>query len=320
MKGCFLLVAIFIFFCSQGQNRIEIVSVDSLRTHLSFLAGDELGGRGPYSEGLKASAELISRCYAKAKLRPFPGYESYFQPFAVDDPNEPVSDSDGFHFDNALFNVIGILDGKTKPNEAIIISAHYDHEPSGIDIYNGANDNASGVAALLALVNYYAATGTNERSIIFCAFSGEEMGLIGSTHFSKIIDEKQVVAMINMDMVGVSGFGKNKFMITGADYSNLKKIFKKNLEQLPYRIISESKTKLLFHRSDNLPFAKLGIPAHTLMTSDDDYNCYHQTCDDISKIDFENLGGVVKAIVAGISTIVSGVDTPSRIKEVKSYY
>jgi hypothetical protein len=320
MKAWFILFFSFVFTVASSQSATDVVSIDSLKAHISFLAGDELGGRGPYSDGLRASAELIHRCYSKAGLRSFPGFDNYYQPFAVDDPEDPVSDSTGYRFSNTLINVIGILDGKTKPSEAIIISAHYDHEPSGIDIYNGANDNASGVAALLALVDYYARTGDNERSIIFCAFSGEEIGLVGSTHFSKVVDEKQIVAMINMDMVGAPDFGKNKFTITGADYSNLKKIFKKNLEHLPYKIIKEPSGKNLFHRSDNLPFAALGIPAHTIMTSDDSYKCYHRTCDDINKIDFENLGGIVKAIVNGISTIVSGEETPSRIRGVTNPY
>lgn len=320
MKACLILFASFIFTCSQAQKNLDILSIDSLKSHLEFLASDALGGRGPYSEGLRLSAELISRCYLKAKLRLFPGFDSYYQPFAVNDPKRPVKDSAGCHFDNALFNVIGILDGKTRPNEAIIISAHYDHEPSGIDIYNGANDNASGVSALLALVDYYARTDDNARSIIFCAFSGEELGLIGSTYFSRIIDEKQVVAMINMDMVGVAGYGKNKFTITGSEYSNLKNIFKKNLKQSPFKIVSEPSGQHLFYRSDNLPFARLGIPAHTILTSDDSYNCYHSTCDDTGNIDFEHLDSIVKAIITGISTIVSGEATPSRVREVKNYY
>jgi Zn-dependent M28 family amino/carboxypeptidase len=317
MKACFIIVASLIYSCLHAQQGLDIVSIDSLKTHLNFLAGDNLKGRGPYSKGLEKSAALIYQCFARAGLKSFPGYKSYYQAFAANDPEKPVMDSNGYHFDNSLFNVIGILDGKTRPTEAIIISAHYDHVPSDMNLYNGANDNASGVAALLSLVDYYAKTGNNARTIIFCAFSGEELGLVGSTAFAKIIDEEQIVAMINMDMVGVPGFGKNKFCITGADHSNMKKILKKNLQNSPYKIVPEPDGKSLFLRSDNFPFAKLGIPAHTIMTGDDSYNCYHMPCDDVNRIDFTNLGEIVKAIFAGISTIISGGDKPSRIDKEK---
>jgi hypothetical protein len=316
MKTWFILLASFIFTVARSQPATDTVSVDSLKAHLGFLAGDKIGGRGPYSDGLAASAKLIYQCYAKAGLKAFPGYQNYLHPFAVNDLKIPVTDSSGYRLDNTLVNIIGILDGKSKPAEAIIISAHYDHVPSDLSVYNGANDNASGVAALMALVDYYAKAGTNERSIIFCAFSGEEMGLLGSDAFSKLVDEEQVVAMINMDMVGVAEFGKKKFCITGSEYSNLEKIFKKNLQHSPYKIVAEPAGKSLFQRSDNLPFAKLGIPAHTIMTSSDEYRCYHKPCDDVREINFENLAGIVKAVVSGLHTIVSGEEKPSRIKEV----
>jgi hypothetical protein len=319
MKAWFLLFALFIFSQSAAQTEIEIVSIDSLKSHVNFLAGDSLKGRGPYSDGLGSSARLIYRCFARAGLKAFPGFQNYMHPFAVNDPKVPAADSSGYRLDNTLVNIIGILDGKTKPNEAIIISAHYDHVSGDFEIYNGANDNASGVAALLALVDYYSKAGNNARSIIFCAFSGEEMGLLGSEAFAKLVDEEQVVAMINMDMVGVPGFGKNKFCITGADYSNLKKIFKKNLQNTAYKIVADPAGKFLFQGSDNLPFAKLGIPAHTIMTGDDLYSCYHKPCDDISKIDFTNLSEIVKAIISGIHTIISGEDTPSRIRDNVDY-
>jgi Zn-dependent M28 family amino/carboxypeptidase len=286
---------------------------------MNFLAGNKLKGRGPYSGGLAASARLIYQCYAKAGLRAFPGLQTYMHPFAANDLKKPVTDSMGYRLDNTLVNIIGILDGKTKPNEAIIISAHYDHVFGDHVVYNGANDNASGVAALMALVDYYAKLGNNERSIIFCAFSGEEMGLVGSAAFATLVEEEQVVAMINMDMIGVSEFGKKKFCITGAEYSDLKKIMERNLQQSPCKIVDEPAGKSLFQRSDNFPFAKLGIPAHTIMTSSDAYPCYHKPCDDVRNINFENLAEIVKSIVTGIKTIVSGEDTPSRIHGVADY-
>jgi len=80
-------------------------------------------------------------------------------------------------------------------------------------------------------------------------------------------------------------------------------------------IIEEpEESKHLFSRSDNYPFAVKGIPAHTIMCSDDDDECYHKPCDDITRIDFENMTMIIKAIIIGSQTIVSGKDTPSRIQ------
>ncbi len=94
-----------------------------------------------------------------------------------------MKDSNGIFIpEKSLLNVIGVLEGKFKRSEAIIFCAHYDHV--GIEnreVYNGANDNASGVTALIVLAEYFSKRKDNERTIIFCGFSGEELGLFGSS-------------------------------------------------------------------------------------------------------------------------------------------
>ena len=118
--------------------------------------------------------------------------------------------------------MIGVLEGRSKPGEAIIFSAHYDHV--GIQkgaIHNGANDNASGTTALLLLADYFAKRNDNERTLIFCAFAGEELGLFGSSAFVPHINTDSVIAVINIEMIGVSSVGRNAFFITGAEHSNM---------------------------------------------------------------------------------------------------
>ena len=106
-----------------------------------------------------------------------------------------------------LANVVGVLPGKSKKNEYVVFSAHYDHlgigkAVNGDSIYNGANDDASGTTAVIMLANYYKALANNERSIIFAAFTAEEIGGFGSQYFSKQLSPADVVAMFNIEMIG----------------------------------------------------------------------------------------------------------------------
>jgi hypothetical protein len=219
---------------------------------------------------------------------------------------------------NVLFNIIGFLPGKTRLKEIIIFSAHYDHigstKSSKDGIYNGANDDASGTTALLMLAKYFSLRNDNERSILFCAFSGEELGLLGSIFLSSMIKPTNIKAMINIEMIGKTNIGgNNSLFITGGKYSNLEKIMKENLQNNQVKIDSDPGEGNLFRRSDNFPFALKGIPAHTVMCSDDDDPCYHKTCDEAKDIDISNMTRIIKAIAVSTLTIISGKDTPGEI-------
>lgn len=218
------------------------------------------------------------------------------------------------------YNVVGMLKGSTQPDEFIILSAHYDHE--GVyktrkkrdSIMNGANDNASGTTALLQLAKHFAQQQNNERTILFCAFSGEELGLLGSETFSRDIDANKVIALINLEMLGVNQFGSNKVFITGAEYSALPRLLTAELTKSGLTVIDDPDVdKLLFQRSDNFPFAQKGIPAHTVMASDDDDKCYHEPCDDIKRIDFVNLNNIIKALSIAIQPFTTANADPGRI-------
>jgi hypothetical protein len=221
---------------------------------------------------------------------------------------------------NLAYNVVATLPGKSKPGEAIIFSAHYDHE--GVfggrkdSIMNGANDNASGTTALIALANYFSKRNDNERTLMFCAFAGEELGLLGSTDFINQVNPDKIVAVINLEMLGVPELGRNRVFITGAEYSDLPAILRKGLTANGINVRPEPNPmeKKLFMRSDNFPFAKKGIPAHTIMGSTDDDRCYHQPCDEVRRIDIPNLTRLARAIAASVRPLISGQLTPSRIR------
>ncbi len=220
-----------------------------------------------------------------------------------------------------LYNVVGIIPGRSLPGEAIIFSAHYDHIDRGINgeyggIYNGANDNASGSTAVLELARYFAMRNDNERTLVFCLFAGEEIGLLGSHAFIDFVKPESVKAVINIEMIGITNIsGKNACMLTGSGYSSLYKILVRNLEGDKIKLVEQKgDPDNFFGRSDNYTFAKEGIPAHSIMGSNDDEPCYHKTCDDVSRIDIENMTRIIKAIAKSATTLISGKDTPTRIK------
>jgi len=219
------------------------------------------------------------------------------------------------------YNIVATIPGKTKPSECILFSAHYDHNGvvKGKDsIMNGANDNASGTTAMLMLARYFAMRNDNERTLIFCAFAGEEIGLRGSTEMAKYFAAHMKVlsikAGINLEMLGLPQYGKRRVFITGERYSTLPSILKKELKQQGIKVIHEpSEEKRLFSRSDNYPFVKTGIPVHTIMASDDDEPCYHRPCDEVRRMDISNLCFIVRAIAAASAGLINGKNTPGEL-------
>ena len=222
-----------------------------------------------------------------------------------------------------LSNVVGIIPGKSKANEYVIFSGHYDH--LGISsrnikdndsIYNGANDDAAGTTAMIMLAKYYKALNQNERTLVFAAFTAEEIGGFGATYFSKQFDPKQVMAMFNIEMIGTeSKWGKNSAYITGFDKTNMGEILQKNLEGTGFMFHPDPyPDQQLFYRSDNATLARLGVPAHTISTAKMDQEPhYHKASDEIGTLDMDNMSSIIKAIALSARGIVSGKETPTRV-------
>ncbi len=222
---------------------------------------------------------------------------------------------------SVLHNVVGMIPGDSLPTEGIIFSAHYDHIDTDItgrrgEVFNGANDDASGTTAVVALAKYFSERHDNKRTLIFCLFAGEELGLFGSAAFANLVVPEKIKAVINIEMIGATNaVGKNAFMVTGPEYSTLDEILSKNLkdDQVRVKKLNADPTRL-FERSDNFSFALRGIPAQTLMCSDDKDPCYHKPCDDVKRIDLINMTNIIRAIAKSATSLIDGSDTPSRIK------
>jgi hypothetical protein len=220
-----------------------------------------------------------------------------------------------------LGNVVGSIPGR-RSDEYVLFSAHYDHigiqRPfQGDSIANGANDNASGTAAVVALARYFAGQGTPERTLLFAAFTAEEGGGYGSRYFSRQLDPDRIVAMLNIEMIGKPAVeGPNTAWITGFERSSFGRILQDAVEGTEYRFYPDPyPTYGLFYRSDNATLARLGVPAHSISTTpidvDDDY---HQVSDEVETLDFAHLTNTVRAIARGALTIVSGRATPTRVE------
>jgi hypothetical protein len=229
-----------------------------------------------------------------------------------------------------LKNVVGIIPGKSKKDEFVVFSGHYDHLGIGKpdkkmdSIYNGANDDAAGTTAVMMLAKYFAAQKNNQRTLVFVAFTAEEIGGFGSRYFSKQMNADKVVAMFNIEMIGTeSKWGTNSAYITGYEKSDMGKILQANLAGSKFHFEPDPYPKQnLFYRSDNATLAELGVPAHTISTSkmeeapNDEPN-YHKQSDEIGTLDMKNMAEIIKAVALSSKTIVSGKDTPSRVEKLK---
>lgn len=221
-----------------------------------------------------------------------------------------------------LTNVVGMIPGKSKKDEYVVFSGHYDHlgisrpNAAGDSIFNGANDDASGTTAVILLANYFKKLNNNERTLIFAAFTAEEVGGFGSQYFSRQLDPAKVMAMFNIEMIGTeSKWGTNSAYITGYEKTDMGKILEKNLEGSQFKFYPDPyPQQQLFYRSDNATLARQGVPAHTISTSKmDSEKFYHTQDDEIETLDMKNMAEIIKAIALSSTSIVAGKDTPSRV-------
>lgn len=165
-------------------------------------------------------------------------------------------------------NVIGIIKGSTRPEEYIIFSAHWDHlgigkAVNGDSIYNGALDNASGIAALLSIAKAMSRSPQPERSVVFLFVTAEEQGLLGSQYYAEnpVYPVDRTVANLNLD--GMNGFGPMKYLtITGMGHSEMDDYAAEEARKQGREILPDQEPeKGYFFRSDHFNFAKVGIPA-----------------------------------------------------------
>ena len=314
-------------FAQKGLKKISLKETTRIETTLS---ADNMEGRRAFTPGNEKAAAFIANEFDKIGLKKWNDQNSYLQTFQMVKKIN-ANKRANYSFDLSqegdkvmLSNVVGIIPGKSKPNEYVIFSGHFDHlgissrnMKDNDSIYNGANDDAAGVTAMIMLAKYFKKINNNERTLIFAAFNAEEMGGFGATYFSKQFDPAQVVAMFNIEMIGTeSKWGKNSAFITGFEKTNMGELLQKNLTGTNFTFYPDPyPTQQLFYRSDNATLARLGVPAHTISTSkmDNEPN-YHKASDEVATLDLKNMNQIIKAIALSSKGIVAGIETPTRVE------
>ncbi len=173
---------------------------------------------------------------------------------------------------------------------------------------------------MITLAKYFKRLNNNARTLIFVAFTAEEIGEYGSSYFAKTVTPEKVVAMFNIEMIGKEAkWGTNSALITGFDRSDFGPILQKNLEGTAFKFYPDPYTdQNLFYRSDNASLARVGVPAHTISTDQIDKDkLYHTVKDEFGSLDPANITSTIKAIALSSRTIVSGQDTPTRVAKLE---
>lgn len=223
----------------------------------------------------------------------------------------------------ALKNVVGVVPGSDPllKDSYIIVTAHYDHvgrsgEVDGDFVFNGANDDSSGVASVIELASALALA-KPKRSVVFIALFGEEKGLLGSYYYTRhpLFPLEKTIANLNLEHLGrtdsADGPQVAKFTMTGFDYSDIRTVFEtaaKHTGTALYKRDKESDS--FFNRSDNAAFAEAGIPAHTVVVAYD-FPDYHGLADNWEKLDYQNMAKINRTLATGIWELANRVQEPA---------
>jgi hypothetical protein len=304
----------------QAPAKVEIPKLaepatpQSVRSLLSVIAADSMEGRYVWSPGSHRAAKFIAEQMQKIGLVPG-GDSGYFQriPGALQ-PNGRVmrlptlADLDSVPADRrrVTVNVVGLLPGKgwNGSDSTILVDAHFDHigkvgagpcMASGADsICNGADDDASGTVAVLEIARIMKKMPQPSRTVVFVTTTGEEAGLVGTRYY---IDHPtrplaSMAANLEIEMIGrpdTIAVGAGRAWLTGYERSTMGETFQFN--GLP--ILADMRpSQSFFSRSDNVAFARMGIPAHTL-SSFNLHTDYHRATDDVSKVDFNHMSELI---------------------------
>lgn len=284
----------------NSADYFKQITAESLKTNLTIIASDEMEGRDTGSEGQKKAGRYIIDFYKKNGIGFPKGAKDYYQPIPAAylnaRRNENLPDSE---------NIWAFIEGSEKPEEIVVISAHYDHV--GVikgQVYNGADDDGSGTVGIMEIAAAFQKAKNEghgpKRSILILHVTGEEHGLHGSRYYSEnpLFPLANTIADVNIDMIGrrdeFHQDSNNYVYLIGSDYlsTDLYKVCeevnkKNNLLTIDYKYNDKKDPNRFYYRSDHYNFAKNGIPSVFLFNGVHDD--YHQASDEVSKIEFDAL-------------------------------
>ncbi|MCW4470698.1 M20/M25/M40 family metallo-hydrolase [Flavobacterium sp. MFBS3-15] len=277
------------------------VSEQSVYEAVAYLSSDGLQGRKPGTQGIELAAQYLEGVFSDNGILPY--FESY---------------RDGFlHNGSPTYNIVGHIEGcdEVLKHEYVVIGAHYDHEgvvvgggPEQDVVYNGANDNASGVTAVIEIARYFAARRDNKRSLLFCFFTAEEDGRKGSGHLTQRLKAANfpIYAMVNFEMIGVP-LEDGTVYLTGFERSNMGACFNSYAGKVFFKALAAVPNLVLYWNSDNYPFNDVfGVPAHSVTTFNmENYGQVHTIDDEIGNLDIQHITGVINEMLPVIAAMAS---------------
>ena len=284
----------------DASKYIKIIKADELKKHLYTVASDEMQGRNTGEAGQKKAGNYLIQQYQKNNI-PFPkGAADYYQaiPSAYFQKafSPKLGDSE---------NIWAFIEGSEKPDEILVISAHYDHVGmKNGEVYNGADDDGSGTVALLEIAKAFQQAKKDgngpKRSILFLHVTGEEHGLHGSRYYTEnpLFPLGKTIADINIDMIGRRDEAHNAsndyVYVIGSDYlstdlfnavENANKTYVNT--NLDYKFNDRNDPNRFYYRSDHYNFAKNNIPSVFFFNGV--HADYHQPTDEPNKIEYDAL-------------------------------
>lgn len=321
----------FIGFTSIAQSTskpdilptyIKEISKQNLINNLSALASDAMEGRKTGEYGQKMAADFIRNYYKDLQILPAPGTADYFQKVPSTAMRRMFSPTL-----NDSENVVAFIEGSELPNEYIIISAHYDHVGmANGEIYNGADDDASGTSAVLEIARLFQkarlAGNGPKRTVVFLHCTGEEFGLYGSKYYVNhpLFPLDQTICNLNIDMIGRTDKkhenSSDYLYLVGADKlsKELHKLSEKTNNTyaqllLDYEFNADNHPEQIYYRSDHYNFAARNIPV--IFYYSGTHPDYHKPTDTVEKIEFDKMRERIKLIFA---TAWQVANQPNRIK------
>jgi len=272
---------------------------DNLKKNLYVIASDEMEGRDTGSPGQKKAGEYMIAYYKSLGISYPKVLGSYYQKV----PSDFMKKRGGNNLPDSE-NILAFIEGSEKPDEVVVISAHYDHvgTKNGV-VYNGADDDGSGTVAVMEIAKAFQsakkAGNGPKRSILFLHVTGEEHGLFGSEYYTDhpVFPLASTVVDLNIDMIGrddPQNRGKQYVYVIGSEMlsSELKVINeaankKTNNLELNYAYDDPKDPQQLYYRSDHYNFAKNNVPVAFFF--DGIHEDYHKPTDDVEKIDYSLL-------------------------------
>ena len=310
------------FDAHPSQTAPTSVALDrEVHADMAFLADDDLHGRGSATRDEHIAALFAAARFQTLGLAPGGDKGTFLQKVALPSPLPPRVQQRIAHFEDTprtqTWNAIAILRGTASPEEVVLLTAHLDHlgvgpaNATGDTIYNGADDDASGTTAVLALAQAFAGSPRPRRTIVFALFGSEEIGGFGNAAFlaSPPVPLASIVANLEFEMIGRAdpAIPADALWLTGFDRSNFGPELAKHGAHL---LADPHPSENFFQRSDNYALARQGIIAHTV-SSFSLHKDYHQPSDELSRIDFPHLTSAIASMIDPIQWLANATWRPA---------